>query len=407
MRYSNAFIYTKRESSKEAESISHDLSLRAGLVSQTAAGHYTYLPIGKRVLGKIELIVREEMERAGALEIIMPIMQPATLWQESGRWDVYGEEMFKLKSRTDREFCLGPTHEELIVDLVRTHLRLYKELPFTLYQFGTKFRDERRARGGLLRAKEFLMKDAYSFDAAESGLDESYQCMRDAYLRILERVGVTAIPTNANTGEMGGSMSEEFIAPSPAGEDKIIIDESGVARKLEDFQGEMDDQRIQNGIEICHIFKLGTRYSTAMKLNFLAESREPKPVVMGCYGFGVSRCIPTIIEQHHDEKGIIWPHEVAPFAGVIIPIQYDKPEVKKMSHDIYEISQTQSIDILLDDRDLSPGAKFKDADLLGIPFKLIVSERGIASGTVEYERRDGAKERLSADNLKEIMSKLL
>jgi len=407
MRYSHAFIYTKRESSKEAESVSHDLSLRAGLVSQTAAGHYTYLPIGKRVLGKIEQIVREEMERAGALEIIMPIMQPATLWQESGRWDVYGEEMFKLKSRTDRAFCLGPTHEELIVDLVRTHLRLYKELPFTLYQFGTKFRDERRARGGLLRAKEFLMKDAYSFDAAESGLDESYQCMRGAYLRILERVGINAIPTIADPGEMGGSISEEFIAPSLAGEDKIIIDDSGLARKLEDFQGKVDEQRIQNGIEICHIFKLGTRYSTAMKLNFLQESGEYKPVVMGCYGFGVSRCIPTIIEQHHDEKGIIWPHEVAPFAGVIIPIQYDKYEVKKISHDIYEMSQIQGIDILLDDRDLSPGVKFKDADLLGMPFKLIVSERGLASGTVEYERRDGIKEKLPVDNLKEIMSQLL
>lgn len=402
MRYTQAFIFTQKESGKDVESASHDLTVRAGLAYQVAAGHYDFLPMGTRVLRKIEGIIREEMNTASAQEILMPIMQPATLWQESRRWEVYGEEMFKLKSRTEREFCLGPTHEELIVDLARAHVRSYKDLPFTLYQFGTKFRDEKRPRGGLLRAKEFVMKDAYSFDMTEDGLNESYDRMREAYLKILKRTGVTAIPTVAQTGEMGGSFSEEFMAPSSAGEDKFVVGKDGKARKLEDIAEGVDESEVQVGIEICHIFKLGTRYSTTMGLTYTDKNGNQHPVIMGCYGIGVSRMLPTVIEQNHDDKGIIWPAEIAPFDAVVIPIRYDKQTVREPTDKVYSELLTQGFDVLLDDRDLSPGAKFNDQDLLGIPYKLIIGERGLKNSTVELERRsDGKKEIIDVGNIVE------
>jgi len=373
MRYSTGFIYTQKEPIRGAESISHDLALRAGLVQQVAAGHYDFLPMGAKVLRKIEGIVREEMNRSGALEVIMPIMQPAALWKESNRWGEYGQEMFTLKNRNDREFCLGPTHEELVVDLVRAKLRTYKELPFTLYQFGTKFRDEARPRGGLLRCREFSMKDAYSFDVDEKGLDQSYQRMRETYLKILQRTGVSAIPTIAATGEMGGKFSEEFMAPSSAGEDEFIVMDDGRALKL-DLAGNVDPQKVQKGIEICHIFKLGTRYTSAMGLNFVDSLGQSRTAIMGCYGIGISRMIATIIEQNHDQKGILWPKEVAPFQAAIVPIRYDEEPVRSSSNVLYNLLMGAGIDVLLDDRECSAGVKFKDADLLGIPWKVVVSK---------------------------------
>ena len=406
MRQSQAFIFTQKESGKDIESVSHDLTVRGGLAYLVAAGHYDFLPMGTKVLRKVENIIREEMNRAGAQEILMPIMQPATLWQESGRWEMYGQEMFKLQSRTEREFCLGPTHEELIVDLARAHVKSYKELPFTLYQFGTKFRDEKRPRGGLLRAKEFVMKDAYSFDMTEEGLNESYDKMRDAYLKILKRVGVTAIPTVASTGEMGGSFSEEFMAPSPAGEDKFVVGKDGKARKLEDLAEGVAEGDIEVAIEICHIFKLGTRYSTAMGLTYMDQSGNQHPVIMGCYGIGVSRMLPTVIEQNHDEKGIIWPSEIAPFDAVIIPIRYDKQNVRESADKVYSELLEHGFDVLLDDRDLSPGAKFNDHNLLGIPYKLIIGEKGLKTNTIELERRsDGKKEIVDLSNVVEEFAK--
>lgn len=406
MRYTQAFIFTQKESGKDVESASHDLTVRAGLAYQVAAGHYDFLPMGTRVLRKVEGIIREEMNRAGAQEILMPIMQPAALWQESQRWKVYGEEMFKLKSRTEREFCLGPTHEELIVDLARAHVKSYKDLPFTLYQIGTKFRDEKRPRGGLLRAKEFVMKDAYSFDITEKGLDESYDRMREAYLQILKRTGVTAIPTVAQTGEMGGSFSEEFMAPSSAGEDKFVIGKDGKAMKLEDIAEEVDESEVQVGIEICHIFKLGTRYSTIMGLTYMDQNGNQHPVIMGCYGIGVSRMLPTAIEQNHDDKGIVWPAEIAPFDAVVIPIRYDNQSVRESTDRAYSELLKHGFDILLDDRNLSPGAKFKDHDLLGIPYKLIIGERGLKNNVVELEHRsDGKKEIIDLSNIVEEFAK--
>ena len=402
MRYSESFIFTQRESGKDIESASHELTIRAGLAHQVTSGHYNLLPLGTKVLRKVERIIREEVNKTGAQEILMPIMQPSTLWQESQRWDIYGGEMFKLKSRTEREFCLGPTHEELVVDLARAYVKSYKDLPFTLYQFGTKFRDEIRPRSGLLRVKEFVMKDAYSFDMTEEDLNESYDKMREAYLQILKRVGVTAIPTVAQTGEMGGLFSEEFMAPSSAGEDKFVIDKDGKARKLEDITENVDKNDIQVGIEICHIFKLGTKYSTIMDLTYMDSSGNQRPVIMGCYGIGVSRMLPTAIEQNYDDKGIIWPSEISPFDVVVIPIRYDKQNIRESTDKVYSELLGQGLDVLLDDRDISPGAKFKDNDLLGIPYKLIISEKGIKNSTIELEHRiDGKKEKIGLINIVE------
>ncbi len=386
---------TRREVAKEAQSISHQLTIRAGIAHQVSAGHYGIMPLGTRVLQKIEGIIREEMDAAGAVEIRLPVMQPAELWKESGRWDLYGEEMFKLQNRKEHEYCLGPTHEELVVELVKSQARGGKDFPLTLYQFGTKFRDEKRPRGGLLRTKEFSMKDAYSFDRDQKGLDESYQKMRSAYLRIIERIGVQAVRVSADTGEMGGQSSEEFIAMAAAGEDRFTIIGEGVGEKAGDSTESAD---VQTGVEICHIFKLGTRYSQKMGL-FVDTVEGRRPVEMGCYGIGVTRMLPVIIEQHHDGRGIIWPRSVAPFEAVILTIQGSDPEVRRVAEELYYKLGVSVV--LYDDRDESPGTKFADADLMGIPDRFIVGRRGLEKGVVEYERRGGVKAELLLANILE------
>lgn len=398
MRYSKSFIHTLRETPTGVEIPSHALTLRAGIIGQVAAGHYSMLPLGQRVVNRLTGVIREEMGSAGALEMAMPILQPAELWRESGRWDVYGDEMFKLTSRAEREFCLGPTHEELIVDTVRSQNAGTASFPVTLFQFGTKFRDELRARSGLLRAREFQMKDAYSFDTSQEGLDASYTTMREAYIRILDRVGIQAFPTQADPGEMGGGKSEEFIAPSAVGEDQFVFLPDGTTKKLEDmadgFEGES-----HKGIEIAHIFQLGDRYSDAMKLMFKDGDGVDHPVIMGCYGIGITRMIPTIIEQHHDGKGIVWPKEVSPFDVGIVPIRYDQSEVRDATDRVYRQLNDQCISVLLDDRDCSPGIKFKDLDLIGVPTKVIVGPRGIKSNELEIENRaDGSKRTVPLDS---------
>lgn len=395
MRFRSGFLSTRREVAKEAQSISHQLTIRAGIAHQITAGHYGILPLGTRVLQKIECIIREEMDAAGATEIRLPVMQPAELWKESGRWDLYGEEMFKLKNKKGHEYCLGPTHEELIVELVKSQLRGCKGFPFTLYQFGIKFRDEKRPRGGLLRTKEFSMKDAYSFDCDQEGLDESYQRMRSAYLRIVERIGIRAVRVPADTGEMGGQSSEEFIALTPAGEDRFTIVGDGIGERVGDSAESAD---IQTGVEICHIFKLGARYSQKMGL-FIDTAGGRRPVEMGCYGIGVSRMLPVIIEQHHDDRGIIWPRSVAPFEAVILTIQADDAEVWRVAEELHQ--KLGSSNVLYDDRNESPGTKFADADLMGIPDRFVIGRRGLEKGIVEYERRGGAKADLSLGNILE------
>lgn len=393
-------MLTQKETTREFDSISHELTLRTGLAQQVAAGHYSVLPLGQRVVRRIGEVIRQEMDQAGALEVSLPVAQPATLWEESGRWEIYGQEMFRLENRTGRKFCLGPTHEELIVSVVRSRLSSYKQLPFTLYQIGVKFRDELRPRGGLLRAKEFLMKDAYSFDSTDEGANESYNKMRDAYIRIFKRLELQVLPIKADSGEIGGSFSEEFIAPAPAGEDKYVIGVDGVARKLDDAAEAAGKTDVQTGIEIGHIFKLGTRYSEAMGLNVADATGQPCPVIMGCYGIGVSRMIPTMLEQSHDERGIIWPRSVAPYDVVVIPVQYDDPASRQKADEVYAKLQERGLSVLLDDRDLSAGHKFNDANLLGFPLKLIIGPKSLKQGIVECEwRRSGRKEMLNADNL--------
>lgn len=402
MLYSKCFIPTQKEAKSNCDSVSQELINRAGLVYQSASGHYAILPLGKKVLNKIENIIRQELNNADAVELTMPIMQPASLWQESGRWDVYGDEMYKLQNRSGREFCLGPTHEELIVDIIRKNVHSYKELPLILFQIGTKFRDELRPRNGLVRAKEFIMKDAYSFDVDEKGLDISYEKIKKAYLNIFNRLNLKVECMRAESGEIGGNFSEEFIAYADSGEDKFKIKNSVNTSQSENEQTEKEHK----GIEIGHIFKLGTRYSKMMNLNINNSDGMQTPLIMGCYGIGISRLLPVLVEQHHDSKGIIWPKTVAPFDVEIIPIRYDLPDVHDFSLNIYHTLKEIGVDVLLDDRDIS-GAKFKDADLLGVPYKMIVSKKTLERKCVELEdRQTGSKSDMALSDIPNIRNML-
>lgn len=543
MKMSNLLMPTLREVPAEAEIMSHKLMLRAGLIRRMAAGIYSYLPLGLRTLKKVEQIVREEMDRAGALELLMPALLPAEAYQASGRWEVFGPSMFKMKDRNDRDFCLGPTHEELFTQTVINEVRSYKEYPKTLYQIQTKYRDEARPRFGLMRGREFVMKDAYSFDLNAEGLDESYKKMYDAYCRIFTRLGLDFTVVDADSGAMGGSGSQEFMVKSPVGEDgiaycdacgyaanyekaecvcspksykegdfdmekihtpnvhtieelvafmnaeahqfaKTIIykaDDKYVAAmvrgdrevnevKLKNLVGAIDDLELaephmvreitkaqvgfagpvgldievyvdnevaemknfivganetdyhyQNvninkdftptkvadirtietgdacprcgkeiktaqGIEVGHIFKLGTKYSDALGLNYLDENGKSQVVIMGCYGIGVTRCLAAAIEQNYDDNGIIWPVSIAPYHVIVTPVNYKDEEQAKLAEDIYNQLMDKGMDVLLDDRAERAGVKFKDADLIGIPVRIVVGKK-CGEGIVEYKLR--------------------
>lgn len=543
MRMTNLLVPTLREVPAEAEIKSHQLMLRAGYIRKIAAGIYSYLPLGMRTLKKVEQIVREEMDRAGAQELLMPALLPAEVYQQSGRWDVFGDSMFKLKDRGKRDFCLGPTHEEPFTNICINEVRSYKEYPITLYQIQTKYRDEGRPRFGLIRCREFIMKDAYSFDLDENGLDISYKKMYNAYCRIFERLGLDFTIVDADSGAMGGSGSQEFMVKSPVGEDgiaycdkcgyaanyekaaaipvkkefpdgelalekiktpdvhtieelvsfmgsepyvfaKTIIykaDEKYIAAmvrgdreinevKLKNLVGCVDDlelaepsvvreitnaqvgfagpiglsipvfadlevQDMRNfivganetdyhyknvnigrdftpqsfsdirvieegdacpicgepiktaqGIEVGHIFKLGTKYSKALGLDYQSESGESKTVVMGCYGIGVTRCVAAAIEQGNDENGIVLPVSIAPFEAIVIPVNAKDEGQSALAEKIYEELKAKGIDALIDDRDERPGVKFKDADLIGIPVRIVVGKKS-SEGIVEYKLR--------------------
>jgi len=392
MKASKFLIKTEKKSGKDL-SPSFEYTFRSGIAHQTSSGIYTFSPLGQRVVGNISNIIKEEMDSSGALQIAMPSLQPSDLWVESGRWDIYGEEMFKLVNRQGRNLCLGPTHEEVVCDFAKSVISSYKDLPVNLYQIGRKFRDELRSRQGLLRGREFLMKDAYSFDIDKKGCEEHYQSMRETYLKIFNRLGLEVVCVGAESGEIGGVSSEEMIAFSEWGEDKLVR-EGDTYIKTEEVELETD---FIKGIEVGHIFKLGTKYSEAMKVLFSDSKGFLKPCVMGCYGIGVSRLVGAIIEQNYDSKGIIWPREVAPFDVEIIPL--DKSSgIERLSSDLYENLVRVGREVLLDDRDKSPGVKFKDADLLGIPDRLILGKRGLSSGKIDYEnRKSGEKEKVEAD----------
>lgn len=550
MRTSQILLATQREAPADAEIISHQLMLRAGMVRQLAAGIYTWLPLGLRVLRKVEGIVREEMNRTGAQEILMSSVQPAELWQESERWDQYGPELLRLSDRHQREFCLGPTHEEIITDLVRREIRSYKQLPANFYQIQTKFRDEIRPRFGIMRAREFLMKDAYSFHLNQESLQETYEQMFDCYTRIFERVGLAFRAVIADSGNIGGSTSHEFHVLADSGEDRIVFTDEGdyaanielaaspapveqranaemsmekvatpgqhsianladflnvpaekclktlivnganddlialvlrgdhdlnrikaeklallakpltfasadvikkklgcdigsigpvalkipvivdhSAANLADFvcganengkhltgvnwvrdlpEAELADIRnvvegekapegegkikIAQGIEVGHIFQLGTKYSAAMKANCLDENGEATTLLMGCYGIGVSRIVAAAIEQNHDDKGIIWPISIAPFQLALVPIHMHKSQrLREAVMDLYEKFRDAGIDVLLDDRRERPGVMFADMELIGIPHRFVFSERGLDAGTLEYKGRTDAE----------------
>ncbi|MCK7544191.1 proline--tRNA ligase [Marinobacter bryozoorum] len=563
MRASRYLIATLKENPSDAEIISHQLMLRAGMIRKLAAGLYTWLPLGLRVLRKVERIVREEMDRSGAQEVLMPAVQPAELWQESGRWQQYGGELLRLKDRHDRDFCFGPTHEEVITDLIRNELKSYKELPANFYQIQTKFRDERRPRFGVMRAREFLMKDAYSFHINGESLDETYEVMHRTYCAIFDRLGLDYRPVVADSGAIGGNASHEFHVLASSGEDEIAFstasdyaaniekaealapagdrpapsetmtevatpgqttiaaiaeflkvpaektvktllvkaeapegEEAGLvalilrgdhtlndikaenlqgvaepltmasdeeirqatgctpgsigpvnlavpvivdrsAAHLADFVcganregyhltgvnwerdvplGRVEDVRnvvegdpspdgngtleIRRGIEVGHIFKLGNKYSTAMGATVLDEHGKNAVLEMGCYGIGVSRIVAAAIEQNHDDRGIIWPEAIAPFQVAIVTLNGHKsPAVKEAGEKLYEQLTQAGFDVLLDDRNERPGVKFADLELMGLPHRVVISDRGLGAGTLEYKgRQDADKQDLPADN---------
>jgi prolyl-tRNA synthetase len=549
MRLSQYPISTLKEVPSDAEVISHQLMLRTGMIRRLAAGLYTWLPLGLRTLRKVEQIIREEMNRAGALELVMPAVQPAELWQESGRWSEFGPELLRFKDRHDRDFALGPTHEEVITDIARRELRSYKQLPVNFYQIQLKFRDEIRPRFGVMRSREFIMKDAYSFHADQASLAEGYRLMHETYSRIFTRLGLKFRAVHADSGSIGGIASQEFHVLAESGEDAIVFSDGddyaanlemaatvasqnavaaptaalskvltphtktiaelsaflgieakrcvktllvdaedggvvalvirgdhelnavkaqklpGVARplrmasaervrsatgsepgfigpigfkgtvyvdhaaaQLSDFvcgANEKDQHytgvnwnrdlalgashdirnaqtgdpsptgvgqlRIARGIEVGHIFQLGCKYSDAMKATVLDEQGKSLSMFMGCYGIGVTRVVAAAIEQNHDANGIIWPEAIAPFRVVLVPINYQKSEqVRQTADRLYEEFQAAGIDVLLDDRDARPGVKFADSELMGIPHRLVIGDRGLAAGLLEYRHRQDA-----------------
>ncbi|MFV2071524.1 MAG: proline--tRNA ligase [Thermoanaerobaculales bacterium] len=555
MRWSQTFIHTLRQDPSDAEVVSHRLMTRAGLISKLAAGIYNYLPLGWRSLTKLEVIVREEMERAGSAELVMPAVQPAELWQESGRWFEYGPELLRLTDRHEREFCVGPTHEEVITDIVRRAVNSYRQLPVNLYQIQTKFRDEIRPRFGLMRGREFIMKDAYSFHADAEDLDTAYRAMEAAYCRIFERCGLGYTKVEADTGNIGGSESHEFMVLADTGEDAILscsscgyganvekaatgpvadapqwprdqpatpeavntpdqrsidevaafleidpahliktlifeTDEETVAvlirgdqdvnevklknqlgcthlqlaseTKIEEVTGGpqgfsgpvgLDEIRViadptvmdlavaatgantadthlvgvvpgrdfkpaevadvklaaandpcpscgvamveRRGIEVGHIFKLGTKYSTAMSCRFQDAEGNEEPMIMGCYGLGVGRTLAAAVEQNHDDKGIIWPLPLAPYEVVLVVLNADKPEIVEAAEVFYNDLRSAGVDVLFDDRPERPGVKFNDMDLVGFPVRVVVGKRGLENSEVELSLRQDGEKRLT------------
>jgi len=433
MRWSRAFLPVLKESPADAQIVSHKLMLRAGLVRQTAAGIYAWLPLGFRVLKKIEQIVREEQDRSGAQEMLMPTLQPAELWRESGRYDAYGPEMLRIRDRHDREMLYGPTNEEMLTAIVRDELKSYRDLPRTLYHIQWKFRDEVRPRFGVMRGREFLMKDAYSFDLDEAGARNSYHKQMLAYLRTFQRMGIQAVPMKAESGPIGGDLSHEFIVLAPTGESEVYydaafedIDWNRDALRFDDAAGlkalfdqvsstyaatsethdeavwakvPEDKRRTGRGIEVGHIFYFGDKYSKAMGLKVSGADGSMVTPMMGSYGVGVSRLVGAIIEASHDEAGIIWPEPVAPWRVGLVTMRADDAPTTAASDDLYAKLKAAGVETLFDDRDERGGVKLGSMDLVGLPWQLIIGPRGIASGTVELKRRStGEREELSIES---------
>lgn len=413
MRMSNFFVPTLRETPAEAEMISHKLMLRAGMIHKSAAGIYSWLPLGFKVLQKVISIIREEMNKSGALELLMPAIQSADLWKETGRWESFGPQLLKIKDRHERDFCFGPTHEEVITDIMRGELKSYKQLPAIFYQIQSKFRDETRPRSGVMRAREFMMKDAYSFHLTEDSLQKTYEIMSQAYIEIFKRLGLNFRMVLADSGNIGGKVSHEFHVLADSGEDEIAISEDGkyaanveVANNLPPEQREK--LKIIRGIEVGHIFQLGDKYSSAMKATVLDEVGKARVLKMGCYGIGVSRIVAACIEQNHDQAGIIWPNSIAPFNAAILPMSMHKSyRVQEAAEKIYQDLTNSKIEVLFDDRKERAGVMFADLELIGIPHLIIISESGLDNGQIEYKnRRTGEKKYFAIDGLQDLRNLL-
>ncbi|MBO1074269.1 proline--tRNA ligase [Roseomonas marmotae] len=436
MRLSRAFLPTLKEIPAEAAIASHKLMLRAGMIRQTSAGIYAWLPLGLRVLKKVEQIVREEQDAAGAQEILMPTIQSAELWRQSGRYDDYGKEMLRIRDRHDREMLFGPTNEEMVTDIFKGYAKSYRDLPRNLYHIQWKFRDEVRPRFGVMRGREFLMKDAYSFDMDVEGATRSYRAMMLAYMRTFQRMGLRAVPMRADTGPIGGNLSHEFIILAPTGESTVFYDAAFEELKLshEDYSYEKpedlenfftqvtglyaatdemhdeaawskvpaDRQREGKGIEVGHIFFFGTKYSEKMGLTVTGPDGQPVIPQMGSYGIGVSRLLGAIIEASHDEAGIIWPDAVAPFRCAILNLKPGDLATDMLCEKLYA---SLPGDAVYDDRPERAGVKFNDADLAGYPWQAIIGPRGAANGKIELKRRaTGEREEVS---LEEALHRIL
>jgi prolyl-tRNA synthetase len=429
MRLSRYFLPILRETPKEAEILSHRLMLRAGMIRQEAAGIYAWLPLGFKVLQKVTQIVREEMDRAGAIELLMPTLQLADLWRETGRYDAYGPEMLRIKDRHERELLYGPTNEDMITEIFRAYVHSYRELPKILYHIQWKFRDEQRPRFGVMRGREFLMKDAYSFDIDEPAARRSYQRMFVAYLRIFDRMGLKAIPMRAETGPIGGDLSHEFIILAETGESGVYCDadilDLPIPDESIDYDGDLEsivkdwtrlyaatddvhdaarferetppERRVRKrGIEVGQVFYFGDKYSKPMRALVTGPDGVERPVIGGSYGVGVSRLVGALIEANHDEAGIIWPDSVAPFVIGIANLKVGDAASDTACMKLYGALKKAGIDVLYDDLDERPGAKFARLDLIGLPYQIIVGPRGLAEDKVEVKtRRTGAREMIS------------
>ncbi len=438
MRLSRYFLPILRETPKEAEIVSHRLMLRAGMIRQESAGIYAWLPLGLRVLNKVNAIIREEQNRAGAIEIMMPTIQSADLWRESGRYEDYGKEMLRIKDRHERDILYGPTNEEMVTEIFRASVRSYKDLPINLYHIQWKFRDEVRPRFGVMRSREFLMKDAYSFDLDYAGARHSYNRMFVAYLRTFARLGMTVIPMVADTGPIGGDLSHEFIILAETGESEVfchkdylefappaadvdfddvaglqgIVDQwtalfAATSEKFDaaGFEAVPETSRVSaRGIEIGHIFYFGTKYSQPMRAVVNGPDGKEVPVHMGSYGIGPSRVVAALIEAGHDESGIIWPDAVAPFMVGVVNLKVGDAATDTACETLYKGFQSAGLDVLYDDRDERAGAKFATMDLIGVPYQVLVGPKGLADGRVELkQRRSGAKEFLTPE---EVLARL-
>ncbi|MEO6395944.1 MAG: proline--tRNA ligase [Devosia sp.] len=428
MRLSRYFLPVLKESPKEAEIVSHKLMLRAGMIKQQAAGSYSWLPLGLRVLNKMVRIIEQEQDRSGAVQLLMPTLQSAELWRESGRYDAYGKEMLRIEDRHEREMLYGPTNEEMVTDIFRTYVKSYKDLPLNLYHVQWKFRDEVRPRFGTMRSREFLMKDAYSFDLDEASAERAFQQMFVAYLRTFHRMGLTGIPMRADTGPIGGNMSYEFHVLADTGESGVFLHKDLVDKPIPpidtDYRGDLSpifkdwtslfaatdemtdeagfeaavpaDKRLKaRGIEVGHIFYFGTKYSDPMKASVTGPDGKEVMVHMGSYGIGPTRLVPAVIEASHDDSGIIWPVSVAPFEVLLINLKAGDAGTDAACAGLYAEVQAAGLDVLYDDRDQPAGAKFATADLIGIPYQMILGPRGLKDGQVEIKhRKTGERESL-------------